>query len=99
MNKDFLIVVCENDPVNKPDWADDFYYELRYRISDDGFAVASSGWDQSNWQQIKNNHILILDRKSLESEIIQLQSGYAFCSRTLQQSTPLERLCCRPLHN
>lgn len=72
MNKEFLIVVCENDPVNKPDWADDFYYELRYRINDEGFAVASSGWNQSDWQQIKNHHILILDRKSLESEIIQL---------------------------
>lgn len=72
MNQDLLIVVCENDPDNRPDWADDFYYELRFRINQDGFAVASSGWDQSDWQQIQNHHILVLDRKTLEIEIIQL---------------------------
>lgn len=72
MNPDYLIVVSEHDPVNKPQWADEVYYEIRYRLDDNGFAVASSGWDQTGWQLIENHKALILDRKTLQLELISL---------------------------
>lgn len=72
MNSDYLIVVSEHDPVNKPQWADEVYYEIRYRLDENGFAVASSGWDQSEWTLIENHRILILNRKSMELELISL---------------------------
>ena len=72
MNSDFFIVISEHDPANKPQWADEVYYEIRYRLDENGFAVASSGWDQTGWQLIENHKVLILNRKSLELELISL---------------------------
>jgi hypothetical protein len=69
INSDFLIVVSEHDPLNKPSWADDLYYELRYRIDENGVAVASSGWDQSGWALMENHSILIVNRHDLTHQI------------------------------
>ncbi|NCZ71893.1 MAG: hypothetical protein EBY10_00190 [Actinobacteria bacterium] len=62
-------MVSEHDPLNKPSWTDDRYYELRYRIDENGVAVASSGWDQSGWTLMENHSILIIDRHDLTHQI------------------------------
>jgi predicted glutamine amidotransferase len=72
MNSEYLIVVSEHDPNNKPDWADEVYYELRYRLDEKGIAVASSGWDQTDWTLLKNHQILIVNRDSYDLELIDL---------------------------
>jgi predicted glutamine amidotransferase len=72
MNPDFLIVTCEHDPVNKPSWADEIYYELRYRLDENGLAVASSGWDQNGWTLLPNHQMLIMNRSTLEIQIVNL---------------------------
>lgn len=72
MNSEFLIVTSEHDPENKPSWADDIYYELRYRLDDEGLAVASSGWDQNGWTLLENHQMLILNRSTLEIQLINL---------------------------
>lgn len=72
MNSDYLIVTSEHDPANKPSWADDIYYELRYRIDENGIAVASSGWDQSGWNLLQNHQMLIVNRSTFETELISL---------------------------
>jgi hypothetical protein len=72
INADYLIVTSEHDPLNKPSWADEIYYELRYRLDDTGIAVASSGWDQEGWMLMKNHQMLIVDRKTLQAELIDL---------------------------
>lgn len=72
MNTDYLIVISEHDPENKPSWADGIYYELRYRINDDGIAVASSGWDQAGWTLLENHQMLIFNRSALEFQLINL---------------------------
>jgi predicted glutamine amidotransferase len=72
LNSEFFIVISEHDPVNKPDWADDVYYELRYRLDVNGFAVASSGWNQEGWQLLNNHEILIVNRETLKTEIVKL---------------------------
>lgn len=72
MNSEFLVITSEHDPVNKPDWADDIYYELRYRIDSTGVAVASSGWNQDGWTLMKNHEILIVERSSLKTTTVTL---------------------------
>lgn len=72
MNKDYLIIVSEHDPINKPSWADAYYYELRYRLDDSGIAVASSGWPQEGWNLIANHQIVIVNRNTLQLEVINL---------------------------
>jgi predicted glutamine amidotransferase len=72
MNPDYLVVVSEHNPDNKPTWADEYYYELRYRSDENGFAVASSGWPQEGWSLIPNHRILIIDRKTSQIQVIDL---------------------------
>lgn len=72
MNSEYLIVTSEHDPENKPTWADDVYYELRYRLDGNGIAVASSGWDQTGWTLLKNHQMLIMNRATLDTELINL---------------------------
>lgn len=72
MNPDFLVVVSEHDPVNKPDWADEVYYELRYRLDSHGFAVASSGWPQDGWKLIPNHMMAVFNRKTGELQSLAL---------------------------
>ena len=72
MNSDYLFVTSEHDPANKPSWADEIYYELRYRLDENGIAVASSGWDQSGWNLLQNHQMLIVNRLTFETELINL---------------------------
>ena len=69
MNQKELIVVSEYDPENKPDWAPDGYYEIRYRSENSSFAIASSGWLQDGWELLPNHHMLIVNRENLSYEI------------------------------
>lgn len=72
MNSEYLIITSEHDPANKPSWADEIYYELRYRLDHDGIAVASSGWNQSGWNLLQNHQMLIVNRSTFETELINL---------------------------
>ena len=69
MGPDHLVVISEHDPLNKPDWADEIYYELRFRVTEKGIAIASSGWDQQGWELMPNHSMLIIDRKTLKHEL------------------------------
>jgi predicted glutamine amidotransferase len=40
------------------------YYDLRYRITDDGVVVASSGWGR-DWEELANGDLLVVRRGSL----------------------------------
>lgn len=72
LNSDFLIVIAEHHPENKPDWAEASYYELKYRLDRSGCLVSSSGWNQSGWIDIPNHHALIVDRKTLKAELVKI---------------------------
>ena len=45
------------------------YYRLRYRITPDAVVVASSGWG-SGWQTLENGQMLVVQRHTLETEIL-----------------------------
>lgn len=72
MTDQFFITICEHDPARKPDWAVDGYYELFYKLEHDQIIVASSGWDQTGWTNLPNNHILVVDRASLSAKVLPL---------------------------
>lgn len=72
INSDFLIVISEHHPDNRPTWAEPNYYELRYRLDSSGFLVTSSGWNQEGWELIPNHSALIVNRKSMAIEAINL---------------------------
>lgn len=45
------------------------YYRLRYRVTPDAVVVASSGWG-SGWQTLDNGQMLVVQRHTLETEIL-----------------------------
>jgi hypothetical protein len=72
LNTDYLIIISEHHPENRPTWAEPNYYELSYRLDDSGCLVASSGWNQEGWQLIPNHSALIVDRATMKAELINL---------------------------
>jgi predicted glutamine amidotransferase len=49
------------------------YYRLRYRITPDAVVVTSSGWG-SGWQTLDNGQMLVVQRHSLATEILDVAS-------------------------
>jgi hypothetical protein len=45
---------------------------LRYRLDENGIAVASSGWNQEGWTLMNNHQMLVVDRNTLQAEVIDL---------------------------
>ena len=72
LNSKYLVVISEHDPDNRPSWTEPTYYEVRYRLDQNGCLVASSGWDQDGWQLMPNHSALIIDRESMKAELLNL---------------------------
>lgn len=72
LNTDFLVVISEHHPDNRPSWTEPNYYEVRYRLDQSGCIVASSGWTQDGWTLMPNHSALIVDRQTMKSELISL---------------------------
>lgn len=70
MNEDEYLVICEHHPERHPDWAPADYYELKYRTGQDGILVASTGWNQPDWKVLPNHEILVIDRKTLATQLL-----------------------------
>jgi len=70
MNEDTFVVVSEFQPAKKPEWAPDDYYEIKYRADNEGVLVASSGWNQPDWTTLENHHSLVVDRSTLQTQVI-----------------------------
>ena len=61
-NTDYLVIVSEHNLNRIPAEGKANYYELRYRIDDEGIVAASSGWNQEGWELMDNHQMLIYDR-------------------------------------
>ena len=72
MTDSHFITICEHDPARKPDWAVAGYYELYYKFNDGDLVVASSGWDQAGWKNLPNHHVLVVDRATLNQQVLAL---------------------------
>lgn len=72
MTESHFITVCEHDPERKPSWAVDGYYDLFYKFNDGDLVVASSGWDQSGWKNLPNHSLLVVERATLNQQVLAL---------------------------
>jgi len=72
LTPDKMIVICEFDGSRIPDGEGEDYYELFYRNDDKGVLIASSGWNQTGWNNLPNHQLMVVDRKTREIEIFSL---------------------------
>ena len=72
LNSEYLIVISEHHSDNRPSWTEPNYYEVRYRLDASGCLVASSGWSQDGWALMPNHSALVVERKTMKSELINL---------------------------
>jgi predicted glutamine amidotransferase len=50
------------------------YFDLAYAATDSSVVVASSGWPQPGWTPLPNRHVLVADRRTLQTQVIPLQA-------------------------
>ena len=72
MSEDTFLTACVFNPDKIPESfrAQGNYYDLRYTKTPDRVLVGSSGWDQEGWEEIPNNTLLVVNRKTMESELV-----------------------------
>jgi hypothetical protein len=46
------------------------YFDLAYRVTDDGVLVASSGWPMPGWTPLPSGHVLVTDRRTLATSVL-----------------------------
>ena len=66
------VVICEHNVDRIPQGEGVDYYDLYYRKDSKGILVTSTGWNQEGWTLIPNHNIAVIDRKSLEVELIKI---------------------------
>jgi len=72
MNEDYYVVIAEYDLMEIPAIFTEDYYELKFKKSQESVIVGSSGWNQAGWEILPNHHLLVVNRKTLNVEIIKL---------------------------
>jgi predicted glutamine amidotransferase len=65
LTPDTFYVISEYDHERRPKGEPADYYELYYQEKEHGILVASSGWDQRNWNPLSNHVLMEIDRESL----------------------------------
>ena len=50
----------------------DQYFELAHLETETGIVVASSGWPQPGWTPLPNRNVLVIDRKTLQLNVVPL---------------------------
>jgi predicted glutamine amidotransferase len=48
------------------------YFDLSYLATSDAVVVASSGWAQYGWKPLPNRHVLVVERKTLITQVLPL---------------------------
>jgi hypothetical protein len=63
INSEYFIAACiyNQDKIPEKFKNDTDYYHLKYTKKDGQVVVASSGWNQSNWHELKNSTALIVN--------------------------------------
>jgi hypothetical protein len=74
MNNETFIAACIYNQEKIPDRFKHQldYYRLKYTERDGNVIVGSSGWNQAGWSELPNGSLLVVDRKSLTSELVTL---------------------------
>lgn len=69
LTPDYLIAACEYNESDQSEWTVNSHYELRYRADQSGVVISSTGWGHDDWSVLANHQVLVVDRKSLNTEI------------------------------
>ena len=72
LTPDYLIAACEFNTGEQSEWTVNSHYELRYRSDESGVVISSTGWGHDDWTVLANHQVLVVDRKSLNTEILPL---------------------------
>ncbi len=48
------------------------YFDLAYQLTAESVVVASSGWPQADWRPVPNRQMLVVDRGSLQADLVPL---------------------------
>ncbi len=72
LTPDFYFVVSEHDNNRIPKDEPADYYRLSYKSDQEGLIVASSGWEQAGWVEIPNHTMMVVNRKNLERDFINI---------------------------
>jgi predicted glutamine amidotransferase len=72
LTPDYLIAACEFNVDEQSEWTVESHYELRYRSDESGVVISSTGWGHDDWSVLANHQVLIIDRRSLNTEILPL---------------------------
>jgi predicted glutamine amidotransferase len=67
-----LIAVCEYNEADQSEWTVNSHYELRYRLDENEVVVSSTGWGHDDWSVLGNHQVLVVDRSTLNTEILAL---------------------------
>jgi predicted glutamine amidotransferase len=72
LTPDALLVVAVHDPRvgAQKDEIDAFH--LRWRVTPEAVVVASSGWAQDGWTSLENGRLLVVERASLATRVVDL---------------------------
>ena len=72
LSPDYLVMANEHDVNNRPSIVGEDYYEIRYKVSADSIAIGSSGWNQDGWVLLPNHTVMIINRKDLSFNFLDL---------------------------
>ena len=72
LTPDYLIAACEFNVDEQSEWTVESHYELRFRSDESGVVISSTGWGHDDWSVLANHQVLIIDRRSLNTEILPL---------------------------
>lgn len=60
------------------------YFDLAYKATGDAVIVASSGWPQPGWTPLANQQVLVVDRRSLTTQVLPLRDREYGLERPVQ---------------
>lgn len=72
LTPDYLIAACEYNESDQSEWTVNSHYELRYRHDNNGVVISSTGWGHDDWSVLANHQVLVVNRQSLNTEILPL---------------------------
>jgi predicted glutamine amidotransferase len=67
-----LYAVCAFNPDEEVLRRAPDYYTLRYRVSSEAVVVGSSGWAGGAWETLANRQVLVVERRTLATSVLDL---------------------------
>jgi predicted glutamine amidotransferase len=84
-----LYAVADYDPQAPMARREPEYYQLSYKVSERAIVIGSSGWQQGDgWTVIPNGQVLVVERGSLRSQLVQVVERAEVAGNTAENDVP-----------